>query len=188
MKITGFILAGGKSSRMGEDKGLIFFKGKAMVEHTITTLEKFAIPIVIIANNNAYGQFGLPVFSDLIKDKGPAGGIYTALTKSNTETNIILSCDSPFVTEQLINQLIKAHKGHQVTFPRYNNKTHPLIGIYNKSIVEIYKSNIEKGMLKLKSINSTLDTLEVEFNEETIDNKNCFSNINTQAELKQLEI
>lgn len=189
MNTTGIILAGGKSSRMGEDKGLISFRGKLMIEHVINVLEQFSIPIIIIANNDDYNQFGYPVYSDIISDRGPAGGIFTGLTHTKTETNIIVSCDSPLITSQLIENLLEAHDGHQITMPRFKDKTHPLIGIYERNSLETFKSNIEKEELKLRVINSTLNTFELEFNEESIiNNKDCFSNINTKDELKQLEV
>lgn len=188
MNVTGIILAGGKSLRMGEDKGLVFFRGKLMIEHVINVLEELSVPIIIIANNDNYNQFGYPVYSDIFSDKGPAGGIHTGLTHAKTETNIIISCDSPLITSQIIEKLLKEHKDHQITLPQINGKTHPLIGIYEKSTLESFQSNIEKEELKLRVINSTLNTLELEFKEESIINtKDCFSNINTKTELKHLD-
>ena len=92
MEITGIILAGGKSSRMGTDKGLLLLNGKPMVKYVIDVLSKVTSKIIIIANNDEYKQFGYKVYSDLIKDKGPVGGIYTAMNYTNSNTNICISC------------------------------------------------------------------------------------------------
>ena len=101
MKYTAIILAGGKSSRMGSDKGLVLLNGKPMISYIIEILKKMQIPIIIISNNENYKQFGLPVFADIIKEKGPLGGIYTGLKNSKTESNIIVSCDVPFYQIEL---------------------------------------------------------------------------------------
>ena len=70
---TAIILAGGKSSRMKEDKGLVSFNGKMLVEHVIESIKKITGKIIIITANPAYKQFGYPCLEDEMKDKGPAG-------------------------------------------------------------------------------------------------------------------
>ena len=89
-KIEAFILAGGKSSRMGADKGLIDLDGSPMIQSTIDVLELLDIPVNIIANNGAYIKLGQPIYEDILQDKGPLGGIYTALAKAKTDRVIIL--------------------------------------------------------------------------------------------------
>ena len=68
MKLSAIILAGGKSSRMGTDKGLVLFNGKPMVEYLIEIFRSLNIPTIIVANNSEYNQFDVPVFEDLIKN------------------------------------------------------------------------------------------------------------------------
>ena len=82
MQVTGIILAGGKSSRMGEDKGLLLLNNIPMIQYIINVFDTLKIPVMIIANNDNYKQFHLPVYTDIVKDKGPAGGILSALTFS----------------------------------------------------------------------------------------------------------
>ena len=106
MRITGVILAGGKSSRMGTDKGLLELNGKPLIQYAIDTLKSIGLEIIIISNNSDYEQFGFPVYPDIIPDKGPIGGVYTALSYSSTEKNLIVSCDTPFLSKKLLNYLI----------------------------------------------------------------------------------
>ncbi|MCX6312923.1 MAG: NTP transferase domain-containing protein, partial [Bacteroidetes bacterium] len=72
--ITGFILAGGKSSRMGTDKGLIIFNEETIIQQVIAQLKPVVNNLVIVSNNTTYEKFGLEVIGDIIKDIGPAGG------------------------------------------------------------------------------------------------------------------
>ncbi len=187
MNYTGIILAGGKSSRMGEDKGLLLLNGVPMVQHLIHLFEELKIPTIIIANNSEYKQFNLPIFNDIVEEKGPAGGILTGLTHSPTEKNIIVSCDSPFVTKELILFLIKSHQENQVTIPFYQNRIHPLIGIYEKSARRIIQSCIERKQLKIRFILEELNTRQIEIPEHIAQNGKSLTNINTKEELNQLK-
>jgi len=183
-KTTGIILAGGKSQRMGEDKGLLPYRGKLMVEHVIAQLAKVVDEIIIISNNAEYNQFGYLVFEDLIKEKGPVGGIYTGLTNSSTETNVIVSCDTPHVSHQLLNQLLTCQGNYDVTVPSHNARVHPLIGIYQKKCASIFKSAIDQDQLKLMSVNEQthLNIVTIDRNLEFYD-VNLFKNINTPEDL-----
>jgi molybdopterin-guanine dinucleotide biosynthesis protein A len=102
---SAFILAGGKSVRMGTDKGLVDFKGKPMIKHLIEIVQPLFSDVIIISNNEAYQKFGLPVLKDRIKDLGPIGGLLTGLKYTNTDWNFFIACDLPFVQTKVINLL-----------------------------------------------------------------------------------
>ena len=186
MEVTGIILAGGKSSRMGTDKGLIPFNGVPMIQHLINELEDLKIPIVIISNNTDYEQFGFPVIEDLVKEKGPVAGIYTALTNSSTEYNIVLSCDAPFVKKEVLNMLMEKAIGQDVVISSYNGKQHPLIAVYAKTATIAFKTSLDKDQLRLQEVNQLLKTCIVDFTDKM--EASMFANINTQEELKELEL
>lgn len=186
MHITAIILAGGKSSRMGKDKGLMPFKGKAMISHIIEELKKLDIPIIIISNNSEYTRFGHPVYPDLIKDKGPIGGIYTGLLHSQTNMNLIVSCDTPLLTSQILNSLIKNHHDKLITLAAYQGKIHPTIGIFNKSILVELKKHIETGKLKLLDAFKPFQPNILNIEQLGIEATELqFTNINTVEEFNQ---
>lgn len=188
MKYTAIILAGGKSSRMGSDKGLVLLNGKPMISYIIEILKKMQIPIIIISNNENYKQFGLPVFADIIKEKGPLGGIYTGLKNSKTESNIIVSCDVPFLSNRIIELLINKDNGYPISVVQSNGKTHPLIGLYSKKIVKKLFDTILMEKLKVRSFieEFPLNTIELD-KQEILEYENEIRNINTQEELKNIE-
>lgn len=187
--MTGIILAGGKSSRMGTDKGLLMLNGKPMIQHVIDRIEELGLPILIVANNSEYAQFGYPVIEDLVKEKGPVGGIYTGLMTSNTESNLIISCDTPNISLELLNQLIDASKDHVVTIAKHKGQLHPLIGVYKRSALDAFNRNLTVNQLKLSPICTELNAhiLTIEDNQK-ISFQEHFSNINTPNELKQQSI
>jgi molybdopterin-guanine dinucleotide biosynthesis protein A len=149
MNKTGIILAGGKSSRMKEDKGLMLLDGKPMIQYVIDVLKPLVGELIIISNNADYEQFGCPVYPDVIKEKGPLAGLYTGLFYTQSETNVVLSCDVPYVNEELIAFLLAEHQNHQITIPLKEERTHQLIGVFSKSCEPIFGISLEKEELKL---------------------------------------
>ena len=188
MKTTGIILAGGKSSRMGTDKGLIQLNGKTMIEHIIENLASLDIPIIIVSNNPVYEKFGLPVYPDKIKDKGPVGGIYTGLLHSETEHNIVLSCDVPFVSKGLLTHLIENAAKHAVVIPKLRDKIHPLIGVYKKSTLETFKEHLQRDQRKLIKVCNELNSLVLDLGQHpTLNDPHLFSNVNTKEDLNKAQ-
>ena len=86
--ITGIILAGGKSSRMGTDKGFVIYKNKAFIQHIIEAINPLVDDIIIISNNPDYDVFRLKRFDDIIENAGPLAGVYTGLHFTKILQNI----------------------------------------------------------------------------------------------------
>jgi molybdenum cofactor guanylyltransferase len=181
LELTGIILAGGKSSRMGEDKGLMSFEDKPMIQYIIDVVKPLVEGIIIIANDKQYEQFGYPVYEDIIKDKGPLAGILTGLTHSNTDKNLVLSCDVPFVNEAILKLLIEACEDVDVVIPEKDNRTHQLIGMYDKSCIGTFKSELEADQRKLKLAIEQLNYKTINANH--IDDK-TFNNINSKNDIE----
>jgi len=183
--ISGFVLAGGKSSRMGKDKGLIEFKGKKMVEHATQALEGLCSNISIISNQDEYEAFPYLVYADIVRDKGPLAGICTALTQSKTEVNVIISCDSPFVSSALLSYLFDQLEDFDAVVPAYQGRVYPLTAIYNKSCLEALNESLSKDELKVKEVIKSLNTKIIELNVELpFFNERLMTNINTPKELE----
>ena len=106
MEVTGIILAGGKSSRMGTDKGLLKLNGKSMVEYVIDALTEMCSRVLIVSNNIEYRRYGIDVVKDIYEDKGPLGGLYSGLMNSNSQVNICVSCDIPNVNADVFKFLL----------------------------------------------------------------------------------
>lgn len=175
--ITGIILAGGKSSRMGTDKGVVELNGSCMISHVINSLKQVTDKIIIVANNDNYARFGFPVYSDLIKDCGPMGGIVTGLHYSETESNLVLSCDIPFVDSDLLRRLTTHFSEADVLAAKTENGTEPLCARYNKSCESFLRNCLE---LKIFSLRKALAQMNCEYiNAESA----ALKNINTPQEL-----
>ncbi|MGB0896625.1 MAG: molybdenum cofactor guanylyltransferase [Flavobacteriaceae bacterium] len=182
--ITGIILAGGKSSRMGTDKGFILFKNKPFIQHCIDALQSFVDDIIIVSNNKLYDQFNAIRVDDLIENSGPLAGIYTGLHHSKTTTNIVLSCDIPLINTALISTLVQHHTTQvNITYVISNNKQMPLIAIYKKDCLpvclQLLNANERRLKTLLKSVTTNAVTLDETLQKHTV-------NINTLNELNKL--
>jgi len=178
--ITVILLAGGKSSRMGQDKGLMLLNGKPMIEYIIEIAQQISTEIIIVANNDSYLKFNLPVFKDEFLDKGPLAGIYTGLKNTKTEKNLILSCDVPYIQKELIEFLISNSEKNEITISLFQDKLHPLIGIYAKSCLPVILEQIKLNELKVASLFEKIKTKLLNVNE--FDSSN-FRNINKESDL-----
>ena len=188
-KIGVIILAGGLSKRMGADKGLLHFRGKPLVEHILQITSPISNSTLIIANNEAYKQFGVPVYKDIIKEKGPIGGIHTGLSCSNAKMNLVLACDMPMLNSDFLRGLIDMITDEsQLIVPKHDDKIEPLCAIYHQSLLPALEKAAKSSDLSLHGFISSQD---VKFHE--IDKKSSyyspylFSNANNLAELQTLE-
>lgn len=183
--IEAFVLAGGKSSRMGEDKGLISFQGRPMIAHVLETLEKTGLPVKIVANDKTYKQFGYTVVPDLVQEKGPLGGLLTAYQNTRADQILLVSCDMPFIQEELVLKLVEEAGSQNIVVYQDEGRIYPLPGIYPVSLKEEVKKGIAAQRLKMQDfISENRHTLVPSGDEK---NALFFRNINTPKDLKEAE-
>ena len=184
--LTVFILCGGKSSRMQSEKGLVLFQGKPFVEHIIQAILPITEQVKLITATKEYDYLPYQKIPDIILDKGPLGGIYTALTNSETEFNLILSCDIPLISTELLSGLISKHNNEaEITVFASESRLHPLIGIYSKKVLPVIKSAIDNDELKMMDL-----LVKIPHQILNIDESENFhlTNINSVDELNDLNI
>lgn len=134
--ITGIILAGGKSSRMGMDKGFILYEGKPFVNHIIDALKPLVKDILIVSDHPQYDALGYKRIKDILPEAGPLSGLCSGLLKSESHLNLVLSCDIPLITSEILEKLLNAYKeGTNAVVCKVNNKVMPLVALYNRPIL-----------------------------------------------------
>lgn len=179
-----YILCGGKSARMGSEKGLVVFNDKTFVEHIIHAVRPLSDSIHLVTSNDAYETYGYPLIPDVVPGKGPVGGIYSALRHSSSSWNLILSCDVPLITTEVLKKhLFKEEQKKPITFLSDGSKDSPLIGLYSRRLLGHFEQAIRKKYLKLIDLISLLphDAVVVD-QEETA----TLQNINSQKDLNRL--
>lgn len=183
-----FVLAGGKSTRMGTDKGLVLHLGKPFVVRIIEAIQSHSDSITIISNTSNYNYLGYPILEDLIKNKGPLAGIYSGLKHSSSQHNLFVSCDMPLLNNAVINHLIlHADYSSDASVLIHNNNIEPLCGIYNKKITETLKSLIEEDKLSVISALQHLNVHYIDVSNVDGITPDSLKNINTKTELIEIE-
>lgn len=184
--ITGIVLAGGKSSRMGADKGMVNLNGKKFIDHILSALVPNVNDVIIIANNGNYNNLGYKVYEDIVKDCGPLGGIYTGLTNSTTEINMVVSCDIPFINAGLVKYILHHSKGAEITVPVNKGNIEPLCAVYTKKMNDEIFELIKHHELKMHHMLRHFITKEVHITPKLeFYNDKLLLNINTPEELKK---
>jgi len=183
--ITGIILAGGKSSRMGSDKGFVMYKNKAFIQHIIEAIQPLVQEIIIVSNNPDYDIFKLKRVTDIIENAGPLAGVYTGLHYTTTENNLVVSCDVPLINSETLSFLIdEIDEKSDVVQLESQGKTMPLIALYKKNCKETCYKILQKGERRLRVALShlTIKTITLEKTHEIFT-----SNINTPIDLSEAE-
>lgn len=188
-KVTGVILAGGLARRMkGQDKGLIQFQGKPLIEYAIAAMKPLVTQVIINANRNReqYQKFGCPVISDQTNTfDGPLAGVLTASNFSETETLLVMPCDSPLIKtvhlEQLLTTQENAKADIAVAFD--GQRLHPVFLALSGALKTSLERYLEAGERKIDKWLALHQTVKVDFS----DRPGIFANINTLEELQALQ-
>ena len=189
------ILCGGKSSRMGRDKGSMIIRKKPMIKHILTTLNHQITEAIIVLNDSEriarYSKFIHPedytyeitFAEDKIKNKGPMPGIMTGLEQIKGSYALILPCDSPYVSANYINTIFKEiDKDYQAIVPYHDDEnklktSEPLHSVYNKNIIPEIEELISNDVLHIKGLIEKIDTKFVLIDNKKIEKKE-FRNLN----------
>ena len=188
--LTGIILAGGESSRMGSDKGWMTFRGKPLVWHALDLLVPICDDILVSANDARYETLGFPVVKDEVTGAGPLGGLCASLKRSSSHGNLVVPCDTPFLTRELIDYLLSTVRGQQAVIPVHpDGRAEPLCGYYSKEILPLMEKNLQAGKYKLIDILREADAFFLKL-DETLPfyHPRLFTNLNTPGDLARTPI
>ena len=192
------ILCGGRSRRMGKDKGSLVLNGKPMILHVLDTIKDIADEIVLVLRDqdqiDKYKQFleeetvPIKIVTDEIKDQGPLVGILTGLSQINSEYAQILPCDSPFISKEFVLKMSEIAEGKEfdAIVPIWDDgHIEPLHSIYKKTSVSVIIDLIKN---KKRNVKALIECLNVKYidagklDETTM----SFRNINTINEFKDI--
>ncbi len=188
--ISGVLLAGGQSRRMGQDKRRLSVGGQSLFCRVLSVFEElFAEVIVVVAEQSTVTE-GLnhKVVTDLIPGKGPMGGLYTGLSYCTKSSVFVAACDMPFLRLPLMKRICETSKNYDATVVRLSIGIQPMQGVYSKKCLPILKEMIDMDQLGMRSLLSRSELTIKLVDEENIKDldPNCvsFMNINTPSDLE----
>jgi len=190
--IIGIILAGGKSSRFGEDKSIIRLGSKTLLDHTIDKIEKEFNEVLIISNNKEYNFKNKKIHTvkDCIEGQlGPLVGILTAMkwvneNKKNYKWIASFPCDTPFFDNKLISKLKLKTKetSKKLIFLNSDKKRHNIFGLWSMDLIETLEKDIKNSFRKVEIWADKVGYESININTEKFDR---FLNINTKEDLEK---
>jgi molybdopterin-guanine dinucleotide biosynthesis protein A len=149
---AGFILAGGKSTRMGADKAFLEFDGRTLLERALTLMATVCDRVWIVGDPAKFANYEAEsVIADIFPGCGPLAGIHTALVHSSCELNLMLAVDMPFVTAELLLFLFAAAENNAglVTVPRVSDGLQPLCAVYRRDFAGVAERALRAGKYKI---------------------------------------
>lgn len=186
--VSAFILAGGKSTRMGTDKAFVLLEGRTLLARMLDLARQLTSKVHIIGDRTKFAPFG-PTIEDMFPGCGPLGGIHAALRSSPTDLNAILAVDVPFVSRALLDYFITRAKGSSanVTLARAAGGFQPLCAIYRRPFAAAAENALRAGHYKIDALFAPTTTQVIEEAELEASgfSPQIFRNLNTPEELAQ---
>ncbi len=148
--ITAFILAGGKSTRMGSEKAFITLDGHTLLARALNCIRAVTSDVRIVGDRTRFAAFA-PVVEDIFPGCGPLGAIHAALRSSTTDLNFILAVDVPFITPALIHFLIDRASASTaiVTVPSAGHGLQPLSAVYRRDFAAVAEKALTERRFKI---------------------------------------
>ncbi len=190
--VTGIVLAGGLSRRLGRDKAVEQIGGQPLIGRVLDSLSLVTNELIIVVNTPERGQ-ELPVpesaivVVDIYPDSGSLGGIFTGLSSSTNEWAIVVACDMPFLNLDLFRYLLSFREHHDVVVPVIDHRPEPTHAVYSKTCLPSVETRLKIGDLKIARFFDDVRTKFVSQRhvEEIDPGKLSFFNINTEEDLAQ---
>ena len=186
--VTGFVLAGGKSSRMGQDKALMQLGGQTLLAHALERAQAATGNAWIVGSTEKFAAFGR-VVEDVYPGRGPLAGIHAALSGTRTQLNLITAVDMPFLQLNFLKYLITQARASKavVVVPRVGGGWQPLCAVYKKNFAEVAQRSLSAGKNKVDSLFAEVQTLVIEQAELERNGfgEAMFRNLNTEQDWQE---
>lgn len=191
--VAGVVLAGGLSRRLGRDKAVERISGdEPLIARCVRRLAPLVDEIVVVVNTAERGEMlplpqGIKVAVDMYPDGGSLGGIFTGISAIGRQWGIVVACDMPFVSADLVGHMLGLRVGQDAVTPMIGERAEPTHALYSKSCLPHMERRLQAGDLKITRF---YDDVRVRYvGESEVDrfdpDRLSFFNINTAADLSR---
>ncbi len=185
--LTVAVLAGGRSRRMGRDKALLPMGESTLLQRVMDAAAPVSDQHLLITNSPAsHALFAWPQAADLYPDKGPLGGLYTALSHTKTDHLLLLACDLPYLNTPFLRFLCEQIDDNQAIVPDSADGQQPLCAIYNRSVLTAVTHALQQNQLGMRRLLSQLSIRTIspdQWHPFDSDNR-LFTNLNTPEDYR----
>lgn len=189
LPVTGLILSGGKSKRMGRPKAFLPYEGSTVIGHIVSEIKDLFSEIFIVANEvESFEDLGVDVVKDILPHRGPLGGILSGLMTSSNHYAFVMACDMPLIDRRLVRELISRRQDNDVVVLSHPQGIEPLFGVYSKNCIKPLEESLFAGNLSVQDFLSGLKAGIYEWMPERPDADALppFFNINTPQDYSRV--
>lgn len=161
--LSGIILAGGRSTRMGSPKALLPFGGEPLVARLVARIRPLFDEVIVAASpGQELPPLDARVVFDDVAHEGPVGGILYGLRAAGGEYGFVTSCDAAFLRPELVSHLAALRAGWDIVAPRWGGRVQPLVAVYSKSVIPLLEAQLAAGRLRLGALLDRVRTRTVD--------------------------
>jgi len=183
--MTGIVLAGGLSSRIGRDKALLPWGDSIILSKIVAQLKDVCDDIVIVRNTPLDVDIpGVRMVADIFKQMGPLAGIHAGLTIARDEYAFVTACDMPYLPKAAIELLLSEAVGYDIVMPATGSDYEPMFSCYSRNCLPAVESLLQRGVRKIIEVLPLVRYKTIARECFLRIDQRIFSNINTQAEYK----
>ena len=150
MNTTGIILSGGKNLRMGQNKAFLEVQGERIIDRIRRIFTDLFQEVLLVTNSpRDYLDLNLRIVTDLYREKGALGGIFTGLFHASFSHAFVTACDMPFLHKELISHLVRLSPAYDIVIPRTDDGLQPLHAVYSQRCLPFMEDLLRRGNLKI---------------------------------------
>ncbi len=190
--VSGIVLAGGLSRRLGRDKAVEPIGGEPLIQRVIGRLGALAAQTVVVVNSDARSaalplSSGCKIVVDIYPDTGSLGGIFTGLTATACDWGMVVACDMPFLNADLLTAMWSARDGYDAVVPLLDGRPEPTHALYSKACLPHIERRLQANDLKIARFFDDVDVRY--FTQQEVENLDAerlsFFNVNTPSDLER---
>ena len=162
MTLTAIVLCGGRSTRMGRDKGALPFGDESMLDRIIRIARSIAGDVIVVARRDQRVPAGVTVIHDPVEDLGPLAGIAAGLAASKTDLNIVVACDMPLIRRQVLQRLAAMTEDHDACVAIVDGHASALCGVYRTRVAATAQILLDSGERRVMRLLDNVQTKRVD--------------------------
>jgi molybdopterin-guanine dinucleotide biosynthesis protein A len=185
--VSAVVLAGGRSTRLQQDKALLELDGEWVLESILRKLAFLSDDVLVVGGDqDKLRRLGVPIVPDARPGAGPLGGIYSGLKSMRHERGLFVACDMPLLSLPLLRYMIELSTAFDVVIPRIGDNVEPLHAIYSQACLLPIEEQLDRGERRVVCFHPNVRMRYVEASEiNDLDPQHLsFFNINTPQDLE----
>jgi len=186
-RITGILLSGGGARRMnGANKAFLMIGGERLIDRNVRLYRELFDEVILVTNSpRDYLDLDLTIVTDIVKGKGPLGGIYTGLFFCRSDHAFVAACDMPFLNGDFIRFMTEQVHGHDIVVPEMPDGLQPLHAVYSRKCMPAIRRCIDEDRLKVTGFYKRYKVLRIQADDVTRfdPESRMFLNINVPEDL-----